>query len=248
MPGEVPVITGPDEGAAAGHGRLRASHADREHVIDTLKTAFADGRLDRGELDDRVGQTLAARTYAELAAATAGIPARPTQAPPPRKAARPPARKAARPPARKAARPPVNKEAVTWGLIGAGAMIPPALFVTALFGVGTVALLAFPLLVIEMIVAIIVVPVMLASQRKERVRASRGQLPPQPGQPGRVTESGRHASSNGEPSPRRTGTEQACADVPARKPRRRRDVSERAGRILTGAGAPGRMRYRVTFQ
>jgi len=69
------VITGPDGGAAAGHGRLRASHADREHVIDALKTAFADGRLDKDELDDRVGQALAARTCAELAPVTAGIPA-----------------------------------------------------------------------------------------------------------------------------------------------------------------------------
>jgi uncharacterized protein len=47
------VITGPEQGAAAGHGRLRASHADREQVIDTLKTAFADGRLDKDELDAR---------------------------------------------------------------------------------------------------------------------------------------------------------------------------------------------------
>ena len=69
------MITGPDEGAAAGHGRLRASHADREQVIDTLKTAFADGRLDKDELDARVGQTLAARSYGELAMVTADIPA-----------------------------------------------------------------------------------------------------------------------------------------------------------------------------
>jgi hypothetical protein len=74
------VITGPDGGAAVGHGRLRASHADREQVIDTLKTAFADSRLDRDELDARVGQALAARTYAELATATAGIPAAPAPA------------------------------------------------------------------------------------------------------------------------------------------------------------------------
>jgi hypothetical protein len=45
---EVPVITGPGEGPAAGHGRLRASHADREQVIYRLKTGFADGRLDKG--------------------------------------------------------------------------------------------------------------------------------------------------------------------------------------------------------
>jgi len=74
------VITGPDGGAAVGHGRLRASHADREQVIDTLKTAFADSRLDKDELDARVGQALAARTYAELAAATADIPAGPPAA------------------------------------------------------------------------------------------------------------------------------------------------------------------------
>ncbi|MGD0609179.1 MAG: DUF1707 domain-containing protein [Streptosporangiaceae bacterium] len=60
------MITGPEEGAAAGRGALRASHADREQVIDTLKTAFADGRLDKDELDARVGQALAARTCAEL--------------------------------------------------------------------------------------------------------------------------------------------------------------------------------------
>jgi hypothetical protein len=56
------VITGPEE-RAAGRGRLRASHADREQVIDMLKTAFADGRLDKDELAERVGKTLAARTY-----------------------------------------------------------------------------------------------------------------------------------------------------------------------------------------
>ena len=66
------MITGPEDGAAAGHGRLRASDADREHVIDTVKTAFADGRLDQDELDDRVGQALAARTYGALAAHPAG--------------------------------------------------------------------------------------------------------------------------------------------------------------------------------
>jgi hypothetical protein len=63
-------------GATAGRGRLRASHADREHVIDVLKTAFVQGRLSKEEFDMRVGQTFASRTYAELAALTADIPAR----------------------------------------------------------------------------------------------------------------------------------------------------------------------------
>ena len=57
-------------------------------LIDTLKTAFADGRLDKDELDDRVAQALAARTYAELATVTADIPAGPAGAPRPRRAAR----------------------------------------------------------------------------------------------------------------------------------------------------------------
>jgi hypothetical protein len=61
--------------AAAGRGRLRASHADREHVLDVLKAAFVQGRLTKDEFDMRVGQTFASRTYAELAALTADIPA-----------------------------------------------------------------------------------------------------------------------------------------------------------------------------
>ena len=61
--------------AAAGRGRPRASHADREHVLDVLKAAFVEGRLTEDEFDMRVGQTFASRTYAELAALTADIPA-----------------------------------------------------------------------------------------------------------------------------------------------------------------------------
>ena len=60
--------------AAAGHVDLRASHADREQVIGTLKAAFVQGMLTKDELDLRVGQTLASRTYADLAALTADLP------------------------------------------------------------------------------------------------------------------------------------------------------------------------------
>ena len=82
------MITGPGEGAAAGRGHLRAAHADREHVIDTLKTAFVEGRLSKDELDARAGQAFTARTYAELAALTADIPADPPAPRPPRRSAR----------------------------------------------------------------------------------------------------------------------------------------------------------------
>jgi Domain of unknown function (DUF1707) len=73
---------------AGGRGRLRASHADREQVIDLLKTAFVQGRLAKDEFDVRVGRVFASRTYAELSAVTADIPAAPIMVPPPRKPAR----------------------------------------------------------------------------------------------------------------------------------------------------------------
>ena len=63
--------------ATAGESRshLRASHADREQLIGTLKTAFVQGRLTEDELDARVDLVYASRTYAELAEVTADIPA-----------------------------------------------------------------------------------------------------------------------------------------------------------------------------
>ena len=60
--------------SAAGRGPMRASHADREQVIEALKDAFVHGRLTKDELDARAGRALAARTCAELAALTADIP------------------------------------------------------------------------------------------------------------------------------------------------------------------------------
>ena len=97
---------------ATGRGHLRASDADREHLIDTLKTAFVQGRLTKDELGTRAGQALASRTYAELAAVTADIPAGLIEAqPPPPKAA----------PAR--SRTPVNGKVVVWA---AGMFVLPA--------------------------------------------------------------------------------------------------------------------------
>jgi hypothetical protein len=77
------VATWPEDQTAAGRGRLRASHADRDRVIDTLKAAFVQGRLTKDEFDERVGQTLAARTHAELAPLTVDIPAGPAVPSPP---------------------------------------------------------------------------------------------------------------------------------------------------------------------
>ena len=51
-------------------------------MIEALKDAFVQGRVMRDELDARVAQTLASRTYAELAALTADIPPAPAAAGP----------------------------------------------------------------------------------------------------------------------------------------------------------------------
>jgi hypothetical protein len=86
------MTTGPGDQKAVGArggGHLRASDADREQVIDTLKDAFVQGRLTTDELGMRTGQALASRTYAELTAITADIPARQIEVPPPMPARRP---------------------------------------------------------------------------------------------------------------------------------------------------------------
>ena len=92
----------PEPGAQAAAAGPRASRADRDRVIDLLKAAFVQGRLDRDEFDARIGRALASRTCGELAAVTAGIPAGLTAALP------------RRPPARARRRIPFNT-AVTGG-------------------------------------------------------------------------------------------------------------------------------------
>jgi hypothetical protein len=74
--------------AAARRSRLRASHADREQVIEALKGAFVQDRLTRDEFDARVGQAFVSRTRAELAALVADIPTGLAAAVPPRTPAR----------------------------------------------------------------------------------------------------------------------------------------------------------------
>jgi hypothetical protein len=72
------VTAGPlERTAAASRGHLRASHADRERVIDALKAAFVVGRLAKEEFDARIGQAFASRTCADLAAVTADLPSGP---------------------------------------------------------------------------------------------------------------------------------------------------------------------------
>jgi Domain of unknown function (DUF1707) len=54
-----------------------AGSADRERAVGVLRAAFTEGRLSQDELDDRVAQAYAARTYGQLWALTADLPAGP---------------------------------------------------------------------------------------------------------------------------------------------------------------------------
>ena len=79
------MVTGPSgTRAAADRQRLRASHADREQVIEVLKVAFVQGRLTKDELDTRAALAFAAKTYADLAGLTADLPIGRVKAPPAR--------------------------------------------------------------------------------------------------------------------------------------------------------------------
>ncbi|MGW6720851.1 DUF1707 SHOCT-like domain-containing protein [Streptomyces sp. NPDC054995] len=64
----------------AASGELRASHDDREAVVEQLRDAAAEGRIDLDELDSRLEQALTSKTYAELAVLTADLPNSPSAA------------------------------------------------------------------------------------------------------------------------------------------------------------------------
>jgi len=61
----------------ASSAELRASHGDRDRVVELLRVAAGDGRLTAEELDERLEVALTARTYGELAALTTDLPAAP---------------------------------------------------------------------------------------------------------------------------------------------------------------------------
>ena len=59
------------------HPGMLAAAADRERTMDVLKAAFMEGRLTKGEFDERTARVLAARTYAELHALVGDLPVGP---------------------------------------------------------------------------------------------------------------------------------------------------------------------------
>ncbi|WP_256862765.1 DUF1707 and DUF4870 domain-containing protein [Microbispora sp. GKU 823] len=48
------------------HPQLRVTNQDREQVVEHVKAAYAEGRLDKHEMDERLHLAMTARTHADL--------------------------------------------------------------------------------------------------------------------------------------------------------------------------------------
>ena len=78
--GAVETEDGTDEAGAqvavsGGAGAVRASNTERDAVAGKLQDAFAEGRLDDDEFDQRMRAALTARTHAELDVLLTDLPA-----------------------------------------------------------------------------------------------------------------------------------------------------------------------------
>ncbi len=215
------MTTGPQDPAAAGRGRLRASHADREQVIDTLKTAFVHGRLTRDELDARTGRALAARTYADLAALTAGIP--PAQAA--AGSACPPAPARRRPLAEAAAKSGLCLIITAIGVVAYLGYLGPGPQPAQFWG-GLMVVLA----VSSLWTALGIMGYAVFTSWDQR--SSRGQLPPRPGPGGAALEGEQRGGTGHGPGPPGPRTGQTRADLRADTPRQHSPA--RAGRAPRG--------------
>ncbi len=168
-------MTGPADEIAAGQGRWRASHADREQVVGALQAAFVQGRLTVDELHERVGQALAARTYAELAALTTDLPADPTPAPQPAPAPPPaPARRLQNPAARRAVKAGA-------GAIGVAVIALCAVIAVAGEPAAAVFIAVFMLFLAAVTTAVVASLIHVALKLESRQRSRpRSQRPPGP--------------------------------------------------------------------
>ena len=64
-----------EPGGEIARSELRASHDDRDRVVELLRVSAGDGRLTAEELDERLELAMTARTYGELARLVADLPA-----------------------------------------------------------------------------------------------------------------------------------------------------------------------------
>ena len=72
MTGEVTPRGSGDERLPAGE--LRASHEDRDRIVELLRMAAGDGRLTAEELDQRLEVALTARTFGACSTARCSGP------------------------------------------------------------------------------------------------------------------------------------------------------------------------------
>src|SRR5580658_6923939 len=63
-----------EPGREVARSELRASHDDRDRVVELLRVAAGDGRLTAEELDERLEVAMTARTYGELARLVSDLP------------------------------------------------------------------------------------------------------------------------------------------------------------------------------
>ena len=64
-----------EPGGEVAGSELRASHEDRDLVVELLRVSAGDGRLTAEELDERLELAMTARTYGELARLVSDLPA-----------------------------------------------------------------------------------------------------------------------------------------------------------------------------
>ena len=67
-------MTESEPGHEVTRSELRASHDDRDRVVEMLRVSAGDGRLTAEELDERLEVAMTARTYGELARLVADLP------------------------------------------------------------------------------------------------------------------------------------------------------------------------------
>ena len=63
-----------EPGGEIARSELRASHEDRDRVVELLRVSAGDGRLTADELDERLERAMTARTYGELARLVSDLP------------------------------------------------------------------------------------------------------------------------------------------------------------------------------
>ena len=198
---------------AAGRGHLRASHADREQVISTLKAAFVLGMLDRDEFGQRVDRAFAARTCADLAAVTGDIPARPIGTQPQRT------------PARARSRKPIDKRVKVAAQV-ACLSIPQAVLVAAFFLTGNGAFFVLSVFYFALATSFAGALMVEAWEQKR----SRGQVtpPPAPGAGGQASRRLPPADPGGQLPPARHRDRHVAEAARSRRPQRRRLCAETA--------------------